>query len=141
MAFLISTPVSGQGIAVGEFDGHGDVGDSAIPGTATYNAVSRDYHLSAGGTNMWEERDEFQFVWKRMTGDFILQARIEFLGEGVDPHRKAGLMIRSSMDDDSPYADAMIDGRRAPSPSRSNRRPSDRTWSASSGRATATSCR
>ena len=29
-----------------------------------------------------------------MTGDFILQARVEFLGEGVDPHRKVGLMVR-----------------------------------------------
>ena len=40
---------------------------------------------------MWAQRDEFHFVWKRMTGDFILQARVELLGKGVDPHRKAGL--------------------------------------------------
>jgi hypothetical protein len=110
MVLLFSTPASGQGVRVGEFDGHTDVGGPAITGTAAYNAVTRDYHLSAGGTNMWEERDEFQFVWKRLTGDFILQGRIEFLGDGVDPHRKAGLMIRSSMDADSPYADAMIHG-------------------------------
>jgi hypothetical protein len=42
----------------------------------------------------------------RLEGDFILQARVEFVGTGVDPHRKAGLIVRSTLDDDSPYADA-----------------------------------
>ena len=31
-----------------------------------------------------------------MTGDFILQARVELLGTGVDPHRKLGWMVRRS---------------------------------------------
>ena len=30
-----------------------------------------------------------------MTGDFILQARVEFIGKGVDPHRKVGLIVRA----------------------------------------------
>ena len=54
----------------------------------------RSTRSSAGGVNMWAPRDEFQFAWKRMTGDFILQARVEFLGTGVDPHRKAGWIVR-----------------------------------------------
>ena len=40
---------------------------------------------------MWGQRDEFHFAWKRLKGDFILQARVELVGQGVDPHRKAGL--------------------------------------------------
>jgi Tol biopolymer transport system component len=100
---------SGHG-TVGIFEGHGDVGAPTIKGTATYNGATQEYHLSAGGTNMWAERDEFKFVYKRMTGDFILQARIELLGQGVDPHRKAGVIIRSTMDADSPYVDAMAHG-------------------------------
>ena len=59
---------------------------------------------------MWAQRDEFHFVWKRMTGDFILQARVELLGKGVDPHRKAGWMIRPSQDADAPYVDGVIHG-------------------------------
>ena len=51
---------------------------------------------------MWAQRDEFHFVWKRMTVDFILQARVQFLGQGVEPHRKAGWMIRPSLDPDAP---------------------------------------
>ena len=47
---------------------------------------------------MWAQRDEFHFAWKRLRGDFILQARVELLGPGVDPHRKLGLIARSSLD-------------------------------------------
>jgi TolB protein len=102
--------VSGQGTRLGPFDGHGDVGSPKIAGSAVYNAVSQEFSLSAGGANMWAERDEFRFVWKRMTGDFILQARVQFLGQGVDPHRKAGWMVRTTRDADSPYVDGVVHG-------------------------------
>jgi Tol biopolymer transport system component len=105
-----SVSLSGQGAPLGLFDGHADVGAPKIAGSATYNEVSQEYGLSAGGVNMWANRDEFQFVWKRMTGDFILQARVELLGQGVDPHRKTGWMIRPSQDADAPYVDAVVHG-------------------------------
>jgi TolB protein len=102
--------MSGQGTRLGAFDGHGDVGSPKISGTAVYNAVSQELALAAGGVNMWAQRDEFQFAWKRMAGDFILQARVEFLGQGVDPHRKAGWMVRPSQDADAPYVDGVVHG-------------------------------
>jgi WD40 repeat protein len=100
----------GQGPSLGQFDGHADIGAPKIAGSAAYNAVSQEYSVSAGGTNMWAQKDEFHFVWKRMTGDFILQARVELLGQGVDPHRKVGLMVRPSQDADAPYVDGMVHG-------------------------------
>jgi Tol biopolymer transport system component len=45
-----------------------------------------------------------------MTGDFILQARVELLGSGVDKHRKLGWLVRSGLEADSPYADAAVHG-------------------------------
>jgi TolB protein len=95
---------------LGQFDGHADVGSPQIPGSATYNAVSQEYALAASGVNMWAQRDEFHFVWKRMKGDFILQARVELVGKGVDPHRKLGFIVRSTLDADSPYADVAVHG-------------------------------
>ncbi|HUG53175.1 MAG TPA: biopolymer transporter TolR [Vicinamibacteria bacterium] len=95
---------------LGEFDAHGDVGAPKLAGSAAYNAVSQEYTLTGAGANMWGERDEFHFAWKRMKGDFILQARVELLGKGVDPHRKLGWMVRSTLDADSPYADAAVHG-------------------------------
>jgi Tol biopolymer transport system component len=98
------------GSSVGQFESALDVGSPKIAGSAAYNPVSQEYALAAAGTNMWGQRDEFQFVAKNLTGDFILQTRVQFAGRGVDPHRKAGLMIRASMDADSPYVDAMTHG-------------------------------
>ena len=95
---------------LGQFEGHGDVGSPALSGSATWNAASQEYRLSAAGVNMWGPRDEFQFVWTRLKGDFILRARVGFVGEGVDPHRKAGVIARTSLEPDSPYADAVAHG-------------------------------
>jgi Tol biopolymer transport system component len=66
--------------------------------------------LTASGANMWTTRDEFHFAWRQLKGDFILQARVEFVGQGVDPHRKAGWIVRRSLDADSPYVDAAAHG-------------------------------
>jgi Tol biopolymer transport system component len=107
---LRATPAIGQDGRLGQFEGHGDVGAPKLAGSADYNAVSQEYSLSASGLNMWAARDEFQFVWRKMKGDFILQARVELLGQGVDPHRKLGFIARQSLDPDSPYADAAIHG-------------------------------
>lgn len=96
--------------AIGDFDAHADVGSPKIAGSAAYNPLSQQYALSAAGTNMWAARDEFQFVSRPLSGDFILQARVRFSGNGVDPHRKAGLMIRATPDADSPYVDAVVHG-------------------------------
>jgi len=80
--------------AVGRFEGHADVGGPKLAGSAAYNAATQEYSMSAAGTNMWAQRDEFHFAWKKLTGDFILQARVALLGTGVDPHRKLGLIVR-----------------------------------------------
>jgi len=110
MLTLGATPGISQDGRLGQFEGHGDVGAPKLAGSADYNAVSQEYSLSASGLNMWATRDEFQFVWRKMKGDFILQARVELLGTGVDPHRKLGFIARTSLEADSPYADAAIHG-------------------------------
>ena len=95
---------------VGQFESHGDIGSPKMAGNAVYNGATQEYTLTAGGTNMWDTKDEFHFAWRKLRGDFILQARVEFIGEGVDPHRKAGIIVRKSLDADSPYVDAALHG-------------------------------
>jgi len=95
---------------VGAFQFHGDIGDPAISGSSHYDANAQTYTLSAAGKNLWEAEDEFQFAWNEMEGDFILRARFDFVGEGVDPHRKAGWMVRSDLDTGSVYADGCVHG-------------------------------
>ena len=110
LVFTGPSASTGEETRRGLFESHGDVGGPRIAGSSSYNAVSQEYTLTAAGTNMWGGRDEFQFAWKRMKGDFILQARVELVGTGVDPHRKLGWMVRSTLEADSPYADALVHG-------------------------------
>src|SRR5207253_113864 len=76
-------PPAAGAAPLGAFDGHTAVGAPKLAGAAAYNPLSQDYALAAAGTNMWAQRDEFEFVWKRLSGDFILQARVQFAGKGV----------------------------------------------------------
>lgn len=94
---------------LGAFEDHADIGAPALAGDATYNAASQEYVFTASGINMWGKSDQFHFAWRKMRGDFILQARVEFLGTG-EAHRKAGWMVRKSLDADSPYVDGAIHG-------------------------------
>jgi TolB protein len=95
---------------VGLFDGDGDVGSVKHAGSATYDPDAQQYTVTGSGANMWLGRDEFHFVWKRTKGDFILQARVKFLGQGVDPHRKMGWIVRAGLDADAPYVDVAVHG-------------------------------
>ncbi len=59
---------------------------------------------------MWFDKDQFHYVWKRLKGDFILRTHAKLAGKGVDPHRKLGWMVRSTLDTDSPNINAAVHG-------------------------------
>ncbi len=103
--------------SLGMFAAHEDVGAPSMigPGSATYDPASGTYTVTGGGENMWAAADHFQFVWAKMSGDVALEADVAFVGTepsagAPDPHRKACLVIRQSLDSDSPYADAATHG-------------------------------
>ncbi len=95
---------------IGIFDGHGDVGVDVKPGSATFIPETGQYVVSGAGYNVWADHDEFQYVWKKITGDFILYARAEFLGTWVNYHRKVGWMVRKSLDGNSAHVNAVEHG-------------------------------
>jgi hypothetical protein len=86
---------------LGIFERQNDIGKVSKPGSATYDADKQEYTIKGSRANMWVDHDEFHFVWRRMKGDFILTTRAQFIGEGVEEHRKIGWMVRSSLDSDS----------------------------------------
>lgn len=59
---------------------------------------------------MWFGADQFHYLWKSIQGDFILRAEFEFLGEGVDPHRKVGWIVRNNLRGDAPHVNASVHG-------------------------------
>jgi Tol biopolymer transport system component len=94
----------------GVFQRGQDIGNLKNPGSIVYNPITEKYTIKASGTNLWANSDEFYFVWKKTSGDFILYANLQFIGKGVDPHRKVGLMIRRTLEPNSAYADVAIHG-------------------------------
>jgi hypothetical protein len=107
MSALSSSPAQTafpQDHPLGEFAGHTGVGSPKLSGSAAYDAARQEYTLTGAGSNPGLGRDEFQFAWKKIKGDFLLRARAEFIGQGAVEHRKIGWMIRSSLDADAPCA-------------------------------------
>ena len=96
--------------AVGAFEGHTDVGATRRPGSVEFDAARRSYRVAGGGENMWFTNDAFHFVWKKISGDVTLAADVAFVAPGGNPHRKACLMLRQSLDADAAYADAALHG-------------------------------
>lgn len=99
-----------QNDSLGAFEQHGDIGGVLKPGSVTYDAEKQEYTITGSGANMWLDRDEFHFVWKRMKGNFILSSHAQFIGRGVEEHRKLGWLVRSSLDADAPHVNATVHG-------------------------------
>jgi len=102
-AFMFSQPV-------GQFTDHGDVGSPLLAGSTVYRAEDQTYLLTGAGKNMWTNLDQFQFAWKKIKGDFIIQATVQFLGAGKAGHRKIGIMARDKLTKDSRYVDGAVHG-------------------------------
>ena len=93
---------------VGVFAAHTDVGRAR--GSASYDPQQQTYLVTGSGQNMWDTRDDFHFVWKRIIGNFILSTRARFIGAGVEEHRKIGWTIRPSLDTGSAHVTAALHG-------------------------------
>lgn len=85
-----------------------NVGNPAISGKMLYNPESQTYEITGAGTNMWLDKDEFFFAARKVNSDFILTSKVEITTKTGNMHRKMGLMIRQSMDANSPYADIVL---------------------------------
>jgi regulation of enolase protein 1 (concanavalin A-like superfamily) len=111
LLIVVALPVSlsAQTGSLGVFTHSGDVGDPAIAGSTVYDPVAREYRITGAGANMWATDDQFQYVWREITGNFTATATLRFLGDGA-PHRKAGIVVRQSLDADATYADVVVHG-------------------------------
>ena len=94
--------------AAGLFPVHQDVGAVLHVGTFQFDPAAKTYTISASGENMWAKADAIHFAWQKASGDLSITADIAFKGAGTDPYRKACLMVRQSLDADSPYVDVAI---------------------------------
>lgn len=93
--------------AIGVFTGQADVGGAVAPGSATF--AGGTYTIHSAGYNVWYTRDEFRFLFSKMSGDVSLAADIAFPNGGFGDH-KALLVVRQSLDDDAREAFVALHG-------------------------------
>jgi hypothetical protein len=95
---------------LGLFQGQSDVGAALVPGSSTYNPATSQYTIVSAGYNIWYNRDEFRYVWKKMSGDVSLAIDPSFPDTAGYNDRKAVLVIRQNLDDDSKEAVVALHG-------------------------------
>jgi hypothetical protein len=95
---------------IGIFEGQADIGGPLLPGSASYDAATKKYTLNSASYNIWYNRDEFRYAWKKLSGDVSLAADITFPNTNGYSDRKAVLVIRQDLDDDSKEAMTALHG-------------------------------
>jgi len=86
---------------IGIFEGQSDVGGPLLPGSASYDAGAKRYTINSASYNIWYTRDEFRYLWKKLSGDVSLAADVTFPHANGYDDRKAVLVIRQDLTDDS----------------------------------------
>jgi hypothetical protein len=87
---------------IGIFDAQSDIGGPLVPGSASYDPGAGQYTVNSAGYNIWYTRDEFRYLWKKMSGDVSFAANVDFPVAQNPPHdRKDVMVIRQDLDDDS----------------------------------------
>jgi TolB protein len=112
---LLALLISRIGLAapmkpLGAFDHHQDVGDAKLAGNAVYDPGDQAYTLSSPGPNVGTALEPLHFAWKKIKGDFIIQATVRFAGTGAHPRRELGIMVRDALAGSSRYAAASVHG-------------------------------
>lgn len=95
---------------IGLFEENVNIGNPLLLGKTSYNSATQEYTMQGAGINMWEKTDQFNFLWKKLKGDFIISANVKFLGNGINPHRKIGIIARNTLDANAAYADGAVHG-------------------------------
>ena len=95
---------------IGIFEGQSDIGTAAVPGSATFDRSTKQYTINSAGYNIWYTRDEFRYLWKKLSDDVSLAADISYPDPAGYGDRKAVLVIRQDLDDDSKQAVVALHG-------------------------------
>jgi hypothetical protein len=86
---------------IGIFEGQAEVGTSLVPGSASFDAATGRYTIDSAGYNIWYFRDEFRFLWKKLSGDVSFAADITFPNPQGYDDRKVVLIVRQDLDDNA----------------------------------------
>ena len=98
---LESVPGGSNGLPLGWTDQ--DLGSPGLPGSAAFNAATGLWAVNGSGNDIWSTSDQGHFAARDLAGDGVVIARVNRL-VNTAAHPKAGIMVRSSLAANSPYA-------------------------------------
>ena len=99
----------------GPFTNSDDVGAPPLKGSAEFNAAAGQLKITGTGSDIWGKADQFHYVWREMSGNCTVSANVKFVTEEGIGHRKAVIMLRKSLDTDSPFLHLAIHADGTPS--------------------------
>lgn len=103
-------PTQTEATPVGVFEAQSDIGGPLLPGSTSFDAATGHYTINSASYNIWYTRDEFRYLWKKMSGDVSLAADVTFPNPDGYGDRKAVLVIRQDLDDDAKEIMAALHG-------------------------------
>ncbi|MCW1886836.1 PQQ-dependent sugar dehydrogenase [Luteolibacter flavescens] len=89
---------------VGSFTSQ-DIGNPTLPGSTVRDG--NQITITAGGTDIWGNSDQFHFAHQQRTGDFDVSVRIESVVQS-DLYTKTGLMVRDSLAANARHVMALV---------------------------------
>jgi hypothetical protein len=81
------------------------IGDG-VPGSVSVSGTT--YTVIGDGHDIWDNSDGFQYMYKQLTGDGSMTARVVSIGPGSNTWAKAGVMIRQNNTGPSQHAMTVI---------------------------------
>src|SRR5262245_10130692 len=82
-----------------------DVGNPAIPSTGSFDQGT--FTITAEGSDIWGQSDQFNFVYQQVTGDVEVIARVDSVS-AAHAWSKSGVMIRSSLAANAAHGYALV---------------------------------
>jgi hypothetical protein len=93
-------------LPAGVFSGVGaDIGAVGIPGSSSVS--NGTYTIQASGSDIYQASDQFRFVYRAMTGDADIIARVDSIAN-THASAKVGVMMRETLATNSHYAFAAV---------------------------------
>jgi len=114
LACLLAASAFAQNENLGSFTNSNDIGAPPLKGAAAFDPATGRYEITGTGADIWGKADQFHYVWREMSGNFTISATAKFVTEGIG-HRKAVIMLRKTLDTDSPFVQLAIHGDGMPS--------------------------
>jgi len=80
------------------------VGDDLPLGSNSYDAATDTWTVQGDGHDIWDSADDFRYVYRYLTGDGSLSARVVSMTSGSSTWAKAGVMMRETLAGESRHA-------------------------------------